>query len=116
MSIAHRLDPYTPEPDPEYDMQRLIWRSKLSDTDCRSIAYDYRVAQAAYEKHGGEAPDECLADAWEEYQARFGGSPRVEFLNTDFSMTKRRRMYEERTGRSSINPISPLYNERGMLQ
>lgn len=45
-----------------YDEQRLYWRNSLSDDIVRSLAADYL---RGYE-------DECNADAFKEYERRFG--------------------------------------------
>lgn len=115
MSTAAGLNPYVPPSDPEYDIERIAWRAQLTDVDCRSIAYEYRVALSAYEKHGGPPPDDCLVDAWEEYHLRFGdGSPHQEFVKKP-SAVKPRRKPPESQGRRGFDRISPLYNERGEL-
>lgn len=52
---------------------RLIWRRALSDMDCRALAYEYKVHPYT--------DDECLLDAWAEYQHRFSNhAPRSEFV------------------------------------
>lgn len=58
----------------KYQMARLVWRQRLSDTDVRALAYEYKVLQSKI-KHGANiVDDECLLDAWHEYIDRFGES------------------------------------------
>lgn len=80
MSTTIDGDPGKLSGDADYAIARLEWRVNLSDVDCRSMAYEYRVAMSAYEKHDGPYPSEDLIDAHDEYKKRFGGTPHVEFL------------------------------------
>lgn len=112
MSTIVGAEPYAPLADPAYDLERARWRAQLSDVDCRSIAYEYRVAISAHEHRGGPYPDDCLVDAWLEYKERFGnGSPHQEFVKKAKTVrpTKQNR---ERLQRGSL---SPLYNQAGEL-
>jgi len=106
MSIVERSSTSS---DPAYESARLRWRAKLTDYDCRSMAYEYKVALAKYKKNEGPPPDDCLVDAWAEYETRFGGSPRSEFVS------KRKAVRSKKKDRAQRGSLSRLYNQSGEL-
>lgn len=79
--------------DPEYNAwyhaQRMAWRKSLSNVDCRSLAYEYKVAS---NNGKSSVTDTCLIDAMAEYKLRFSDdmSPRSEFVRKPSAVRPRR--------------------------
>jgi hypothetical protein len=101
MSIAERPAPSQSQADPDYDL-RMQWRRSLSDADVRSMAYEYRVQEAALEKVRKAAKqgirldpveiDPTLTDAWLEYEVRFSSTkPKSEFVKKASAIKSRRK-------------------------